>query len=485
MKRIFLFLFILSTIISCKDSLVLLPPDGQVKDEYWKKKEDVKATLMGAYQQFANLDQNLFFFGELRGDMMKDDRNLSGELRSIMYSNIYPWNSWVKWKSFYSVINYCNLILKYSPQVKEIDHTFNDYENEAFKSEAIFLRSLAYFYMVKIYKDVPFALKPYDNDNQDFFLGKTSGEVILDSLENQLNGIIQTIPESYETNKITRGRATRGAVYALLADIALWKFDYENCIKYVENIEESDLYELVTSGEWFTIFSEGNTLEGIFEFQFDGKIGENNHIYWLIRPETNWFEASTYAMELLSPETSREIVRGNGTVDRYNNIWKYYGAQPDGWTGRSATEQSSCNWIVYRMADVLLMKAEALSQIGRYDEALVLINKIHTRALMPAIGSYEQTASAFEDLILEERAKELAYEGKRWFDLLRMGRRNNYQRKNKLIELIIQNAPATQKRILNSKLTDVNGWYFPIHVDEIENNPNMDQNPYYQIYEND
>jgi hypothetical protein len=485
MKRIVLFLFIISTIISCEDPLSILPPDGQVKDEYWKKKEDVEATLMGAYQQFARLDERLFFFGELRGDMIADRSNLPNDLRNIMFSNIYPWNWWVEWQPFYSVINYCNLILLYSPQVKLIDQTFTDYENEAFKSEAVFLRSLAYLYLVKLYKDVPFVLEPYDTDNQDFFIGKTSGEVILDSLESQLNRITQTIPESYETNAKTRGRATRGAVNALLADIALWKFDYESCIQYVENIEESDLYELVPGGEWFRIFSEGNTLEGIFELQYDSKIGENNATYRLTNPNSNYFEASTYAIELLSPEITSEVVRGNGTIDLNKTIWKYIGAQPDGVTRRPGVEQSSCNWIIYRMADVLLMKAEALSQIGRYDEALTIVNNIHTRAFMPAIGSYEQTASAFEDLILEQRAKELAFEGKRWFDLLRMGRRNNFQRKDKLIELIVQNVPATQKRVLASKLNDMYGWYFPIYVDQIENNPNMDQNPYYQIYEKD
>jgi hypothetical protein len=142
--------------------------------------------------------------------------------------------------------------------------------------------------------------------------------------------------------------------------------------------------------------------------------------------------------------------------------------------------QNAANWIVYRYADVLLMKAEALSQLGRYNEALEIINDdIRYRAGMPSI-SIPNTTTSFEDAILDERARELAFEGKRWFDLLRMGRRNNFARSDKLVEMIIQNVPSTQKRILGSKLTNPQGWYMPIHKDELERNVNLVQNPYYR-----
>ena len=89
------------------------------------------------------------------------------------------------------------------------------------------------------------------------------------------------------------------------------------------------------------------------------------------------------------------------------------------------------------------------------------------------------SAQAFEDAILLERAKELAFEGKRWFDLLRMGRRNDYARKNNLIEILIQNVPSTQQLVLKSRLSDPNGWYMPIHIFEIDRNKNLKQNSYY------
>jgi hypothetical protein len=62
-----------------------------------------------------------------------------------------------------------------------------------------------------------------------------------------------------------------------------------------------------------------------------------------------------------------------------------------------------------------------------------------------------------------------------------MGRRNNYARKDKLVEIIIKNVPSTQKRILSAKLTNPLGWYLPIYKTEIERNKNLVQNPYYQF----
>lgn len=478
-----LVLLIPALFYTCEDALTILPPDGRVKEEYWKTKEDVSATLMGAYRAMSMNDELFFYYGELRADLLEENVNLSNGLRDVMNSNIYPSNELADWRTFYLVINYCNSVIKYSPEVKRLDGTFSDYRFDLYNAEAVFLRSLSYFYLVRAFKDVPFILYPYDTDEQDFFPEKTAGDVILDSLFRQLTGILPQIPEEHETEDRTRGRATRGAVHALLADIALWRFDYQACIENVEYIENSELYHLVSGSDWFTIFSEGNTVEGIFELQFDSQLGHNNSIYDITTPTNNNLLASTYIAELLSPFLAKEVIRGNGSITDKKVIWKYIGKEPDGLSFRSGSDRESCNWIVYRFADLLLMKAEALVQLGEYDEALSIVNEIRARAFLDTYANYQQSPSAFEDLILVERARELAFEGKRWFDLLRMGTRNNYERKSKLIEIIIQNVPATQKRVLATKLSDPYGWYLPVYDKELENNINLVQNPYYQIYE--
>jgi len=467
---------------ACNEPLELLPTQGKVKEEYWKVKEDVTAVLMGAYKELASLNSELFYYGELRGDLLEPSNNVFDSRLAIMNSNITPTNQYSNWQSFYAIINYTNLILAYSPQVLDLDPTFTEFDYNALRAEAVFLRSLAYFYLVRIFKDAPMIFSPYDTDNQELFVPKTPGSIILDSIENQLNRIIQHIPLEQETIEKSKGRATRGACNALLADIALWKFEYEDCIEYTDRILTSNLYELLNGAKWFSMFSQGNSSESIFELQFDSR-SQFNYIFDITQEQNNQFKASTRSYDLFFNGTEQEVIRGPGTIKEENNlIWKYIGYNPDGISVRSEQDKYRCNLIIYRLPDVLLMKAEALSQLERFEEAKQLIDQVRIRAFLPPSNPQLSTI-AFEDLILEERAKELAYEGKRWFDLLRMGRRNNFLRKNDLIAIIVENVPPTQKRVLISKLSDPFGWYMPIHFLEMENNPELVQNPYYQIYE--
>ncbi len=479
-------ILLVSSQLSCDTWIELLPPSGLTREEFWKTKADVQAVLMAAYTTFAGLDGKLFIMGEIRADMIEKGSNLTGDNLKLYENNIYPDNSACNWADFYKVINYCNEVIVNAPKVQEIDDTFTDYQMQGLVSEAYFLRSLAYFYLVRIYKDVPLVLEPTETDDSDFYIEKQTEETILNQIVTDLEANRAFAPsESFQTIAENKGRASKAAFDALLADIALWKFDYEAVIKYVERVEMTDKFELMPSGKWFELFYPGNSLEGIFEFQFNGNLSQNNSTYGMTYRFANQYIPSQKALEMFSFEYASELVRGeDSSIKKYGEddfiIWKYVGQAPDGQSVRAGSDQYSCNWIVYRYADLLLMKAEAYSQLERYNEALLILNEIRDRANVGP-KNIANSPVAFEDAILEERALEFAYEGKRWFDLLRMGRRNNYARKDKLIEIIVSNVPSTQKRILATKLTNPLGWYLPIYETEMERNKNLIQNPYYDF----
>lgn len=465
---------------SCTDWMELLPPGELIREEFWESKEDVESVLMAAYEQFISMDDDLFLQGELRGDMLMDRGDISDDQRKIMTNNIYPDNNLCNWQDYYKIINNSNEVIINAPLVQKIDNTFNDFQMKSLQAEAYFLRSLTYFYLVRIYRDVPLVLEPSETDNAKFYVPQSSEDEVLDQVVSDLMKNREFAPSGgFATIAENKGRASKAAFDALLADIALWRFQYEEVLTHVSKIESNERFDLMPGSKWFEIFYPGNSLESIFEFQYDEQFNQKNSLYSLTSRFGNKYAPSRTAIELFSVD----FVRGDGaTINEFSEdnylIWKYVGQMPDGQTGRAGSEQSSANWIIYRLSDILLMKAEALSQLGRYNEALTVINQIRERANVPSLAVAE-TPDAFEDVILEERAREFAYEGKRWFDLLRMGRRNEFKRKRELIEIIIRNVPSTQKRVLATKLTDPLGWYLPVYDNEIERNRNLEQNPYY------
>jgi tetratricopeptide (TPR) repeat protein len=482
-KYLLLLILTLFVQFSCKDWMEISPYTGLTREEFWKSKEDVSAVVMGTYASLASMNAQLFKYGEMRAEMVEGRSSLPDNEKKIMEGSIYPDNGFCNWQNFYKVINYCNEVIAYAPVVQEKDNTFNDYIMYGYLSEVYFIRSLCYFYLVRIYKDVPLVLEPTLTDASDIYLPKTDGNEILDHITADLEMARSwaTI-DGYKTIAENKGRATKAAIDALLADIALWTYDYEACINHVNNIEFINMNKLVPEIQWFYLFSLGNTLEGIFELQFDDALAQGNLLYDETSERSYKYGPSDRAVEIFIEETELGSVRGEGRSikklgeDNYL-IYKYIG-----FTGgdRPSYLQRSANFIIYRYADVLLMKAEALSQLGRYTEALDIINTVRDRVGLNPVSPAD-SPTAYEDVILDERARELAFEGKRWFDVLRMGRRNDFSRRSKLIEIIVSNVPSTQKRIMRTKLTNPLSWYLPIYETEIERNQYLVQNPYYNF----
>ncbi len=211
--RHFLIILLLFVQVSCNDWMDLIPPEGLIRQEFWKTKEDVRSVVMGAYETFSHMDVQLFKYGEIRGDMLKGDVNQSDDERKIMEGNIYPDNSMCNWSQFYTVIDYCNEVIRSAPKVQEKDHTFTDYQLKGYLSEAHYLRGLAYFYLVRIFRDVPLVLDPTESDDAEFYPAKTDGNEILDFLIQDLESYRDyATTDGYPTLKEIKGRATKGGL---------------------------------------------------------------------------------------------------------------------------------------------------------------------------------------------------------------------------------------------------------------------------------
>lgn len=453
---------------SCDDWLEVKPSSGIVQDSYWQTKEQVQQVLNASYKQLAVNNYRLFWQGELRGDLVDFTSTNGGEV-GIKSGRLFPNNGLTQWGYFYSGINYANLVLKYAPLVLDIDPTFKETQLSIYTKEALFLRSLNYFYLVRSYKDVPYIVEPYDVE-REFYVAKSDGDSILYQVKEDLKAAIEAEIPNYSSHLENVTRASTDAYYMLIADICLWLFEYEEALVYLNKIEEDNRFLLLESA-WFENFYPGESKESIFElFLMEGEV--SNAIY------NETYAPSEYAEELFMTDGVANGTRESYSINR-NLIWKYIGMNDE--TLRPSEEDASCNFIIYRMAEVYLMRAEAYAQLGQFSDALDNVNYIRSRA-----GAIEYTASdiptdkiSYEDMILEERAVEFAFEGKRWFDLLRLGRRDNYSRSSELVSRLLEYVSVNDRPLYTLKFNDPNSWYLPIYQNELTLNPELVQNPYY------
>lgn len=467
---------------SCNSWLDVQPENNQVSDEYWANKEEVEAVLGAGYVRLRDSMEEMLVWGEMRGNGISLGFGaIEPDIFRINQWDIIPGNEFVKWGNFYQIINYANMVIRYAPTVVPKDPSFSENVMQSYLSEAYFLRGLAYFYLVRNFRDVPLITEPYMDDQQSFEKEKSPSNEVFQQIKTDLEAALEYSKEIAPTVWETKGRSTKWAIYATLADLYLWTEEYEKASQACDQIINSGRLGLLqgkinTTNNWFTIFSPGNTNEGIFELQFDNEKGQTNSLVsWF--GSNNRYKISEYSLQLFAD--SDEDIRGAGATYTEGNlqVWKYLGAEAGTGIPRTYSDQ---NWIIYRMADIYLMKAEALAMQGDYEEAAELVNVIRERAQLSEPIAAASTELEMLQLIMDERGREFIGEGKRWYDLLRVGSRNDYQYKDFLISQVLLTAPASGAPIIRSKLLDVNSHYLPIHFDELKSNQLLVQNPYYE-----
>lgn len=484
-KFIVSILLIAFTITSCNDYLTVLPENNQSSYEYWKNKEEVEAVLGAGYVKIRAAQESLFLWGEARGNGVffngtgTDGQKAAQKLRNM---DILPTNELAKWDELYAVVNMANSVIKFGPDVVALDESFNVNVMNSYLSEAYFQRALAYYYLVRIWQDVPFVQEPYVNDEASYVLPKRDGNVILTSCLKDLNVALESAKEIFPESSIdnpmnSKGRATKWAIYSLIADINLWLGNYDETIAACEQVVNSNRVGLISGSLWFSNFFPGNSNESIYEIQYKQTLAQtNSFLSWF---DTNiYYSISPYTLELYT--ANETDLRGlNASYDVNGKIWKYIGVNAT--TKRNSSLQNDQNWILYRMADIYLMEAEAYIMKGSETDmntGLNYINEIRNRAgLSPTAGSSNQISML--TLLLEERQREFFAEGKNWFDMLRVGRRTGDGFKELLIDQVLKVASASNQSMIKAKLGDMNSWYLPIHADELSANSELVQNPYY------
>lgn len=459
MKIIKLLLILLLSLSfnSCEDLLDKEPVSDFSADGFYKTTSDVQAGIYGIYDAAQSVFRmNFAFWGEARADNVKTEQ--SGEGLLLIENNLDESLSSAYWGSLYSLINRANYAIKYIPNVYEE----GDDGGNQWMGQARALRALAYFNLARVWGDVPLIVEPYLSIEQDIFVTKTEEGTILDFVEEDLKFAAANCVDKFNNDR-NRIMFTKGGANALLTHVYMWRNKYDEALATSDLVMNNSLYSLVTSmEEWGRIFTDSNSKESIFEVGYNDK--ETNSLRVL-------YAIGSYAIFTPSEKFKSSYEAGDQRIDYVYDttlsdpraIWKYLGK---GLSDEDPTP-SEQNIVLIRLADIMLLRAEALNKKGganNITEALNLLNTIRMRAGLEKFETEAEAAAMYGDLesaILHERSIELCYEGHRWFDLVRTGK-----------------AISTMNPL--NGLSDERNLVWPISTTSLQKNPNLEQNEYYR-----
>lgn len=488
-KNIFLFVLLITLMVSCsEDFLEKAPLDSINTDNYYQTEEDAINAINGAYQplQWAKLYNMRMWTSDIMagnsvvgaggGDDGRETQDMANFVTATDNAGVLdlfrgPWPGILR----------SNVILQKVPGMDIDDELKN-----RILGEAHFLRAHYYFILVRYFGDVPLIIEP-QAPGDDLYPSRTDKSLIYDLIIDDFTEAKDLLPKksSYGSNDL--GRAAKGAAAGMLAKVYLTLGEYENVVTLANEVESLGYALNENYADNFDVNNE-NSIESLFEVQYTGDAGEGfwsdeNQASWLSAfqgPRNSGMVAGGYGWNQPTQEFmdayEENDLRKDVTV-LYENCPNFDGQKynPDysstGYNLRkflvtksvSATyDNSPRNFPVLRYADVLLMKAEALNELNRTSEAEDPLNEVRERAGLDDVSG--KTQAEMKEIILHERRMELAFEGQRWFDMIRV---DDGQWGLDFLHSIGK-VNATEKYLL-----------FPIPLKEIESNPNLAQNPGY------
>jgi starch-binding outer membrane protein, SusD/RagB family len=495
---------------ACDDLLTEVPKATITSDNYYRTPAQIQnaaiamyAALAGEWDFFKIQQHWTFELPSDQGRFHPDEPNVETQAPQFLNWTSTSRDAVGPWRMHYMNLMRAHIVLEHAPRV--------DFQDAALQrsliAEAKFMRAFHYFWLTRIYDGVPL-FTSLDEQRAGGVPRATELEV--------LEQVIRDATEAAQDLPLTRpatekGRATRGAAMALLADVYRWRAnvhtqsqqDWQAATAAAKDVIDSGIYALVPN--YLDAFRPGSNMrsEEIFAVQFAniGWFGISlwNGIYfarnipgvdgWAVVVPTPQFYHSYAAGDYRHQVTFRTQACPDGSDDGcaaaekidftphnfegfttrgHPHVWKY---RPSDY-GRNMWGDGDANGPLYRYADVLLIYAEAQLELGNAASALDAVNEVRARARHGS-GAENRPQPAnltaiSKDLIYQERSWELAYELKRWFDLVQRGW-DYFQSQ------LIANDPLSN----GMSLIRQTHMRLPVPAEEIAKNPLLTQNPGY------
>lgn len=481
----------------------------------WTRFEDARSGLIGMYGLFraAIASNNAhWLYGELRsGDFRSVFRP---DLKAVVDGNLnasYPIIREVSdWRRFYAAVNACNLFIE-RVEGCLADQRYTESYLRVDVAQARALRAFLYFYMTRIWGDVPLITQSYDGGNFPEF-ERTNKDLVLSFAAEELLQAAQRLPflysgvdpeqlfpnNYYGLNQTQWANAliTKTAAYALLAHISAWKGQYFDAAIYADFVVNNfgltapNQTAVVTTNTLVSPTGLFNAAPGNYRqligFGFNRENGETTtegHIEQLTLASTNNFPMSKQLPDIYVPKNViSEVFPRTAPFDNrfgvdtstaarlpFTNYFENFSAEipvfkkirvVDGGnntTGKYAVFNSSI--VFSRLEEIKLLRAEAYAVIGRTADALRDLNDIRVVRGVP--GVIPGPGVDLVDEVFAERRRELMGEGWRWYDQVRY---NKLKRNNPTF----------------NNLLDQDGIYWPLSQEVLNRNKKLTQNSYWQ-----
>lgn len=433
-------LFILALAFNaCDESFLDIPSENELTiNGVYKTQSDFEQAINGVYEPLRDLhDNQVFAMGEIRSDNGYYDYNESNRGQTdheqiidfLEDASTGLLNE--KYYGYYSVIARANQVISKIDGGDITDQAVKD----NIKGQALFLRALAYFDLVQYYGSIPKHDKPVSN-MEESALPLSSPEEIYDFIISDAEQAASLLPLKKNQEA---GRATKGAAQTLLGCTYILQKNWSDAALEFQKVVDSKEYKLLPN--YADVFDpkNKNNDESVFEVQYDDIKDFGSRFLYLLMPAKMTKEEVTAVTGIEEGVRSRNgramlpspdiiaafeandsrldatigyaVSVGNGADTLLPYVKKYnHPHRDDGRTGD--------NFPTFRYAEVLLLLAEALNESGSGDP-LPHLNAVRIRAGLASTTASGQ--SAIRDAILAERRVELAFECKRWLDLVRTG----------------------------------------------------------------
>ena len=462
--KILSLIFLTSLLTSCKKWVDYNPhEDFRITElDYLKSETDYRTMAISVYTPIQWLNQAVPV-GDIASDNAVSGGENASDVLSLQQIDDYthtPVNSTLTelWQAAYEGINRANYMTQY--KAKNLAGEPVDFAGkDALYGEVTFLRAYYYFHLVRFFGDVPMFTDKRLGLNESKSLQKSSKADVYKQIELDLNSAIAVLPAI----QVEKGRATKYAAQALLGKVLLYQNKFDAAAAMLENVITPNAFSLVANFGSIFLASGENGPESVFEIQYSNTSpyynwggvtrGQGNHSVQQcgirgLNGTNGMPYAAGWSTNLPSQNLAAAYTAGDKRKDvTVLNIEAYKTANPsfnityqvapfkntglynqkylprNGETSGQVELNYLNNFRTIRFAEVLLMAAEANNRASAPNDAKAqtYLNRVRQRAFGDLLHNITSTGATLRQDIWDERRLELAMEGDRFFDLVRIG----------------------------------------------------------------